>query len=65
MFKALGFTEEKANEQFGFLLDAFDYGTPPHGGIALGLDRFVMLLLEERIFVIRSHSRKQQVRAIY
>lgn len=44
MFKALGFTEEKAYEQFGFLLDAFDYGTPPHGGIALGLDRFIMLL---------------------
>ncbi|WP_042345693.1 aspartate--tRNA ligase [Bacillus massiliigorillae] len=44
MFKVLGFSDEEAQEQFGFLLDAFDYGTPPHGGIALGLDRLVMLL---------------------
>lgn len=47
MFKALGFTAEESADQFGFLLEAMNYGFPPHGGLAIGLDRFVMLLAGE------------------
>lgn len=47
MLSSLGFSKEEAREQFGFLLDALDYGFPPHGGIAFGLDRLVMILAKE------------------
>ncbi len=48
VFKLLGLTEEEAEEKFGFFLEAFKYGAPPHGGIAFGLDRFLMVLLNEK-----------------
>ena len=48
IFKLLSLSDEEARERFGFFLDALSYGTPPHGGIALGLDRIVMILAGER-----------------
>jgi aspartyl-tRNA synthetase len=46
MFSLLGFTQEEARERFGFLLDAFEFGTPPHGGFAFGIDRLIMKLMD-------------------
>jgi aspartyl-tRNA synthetase len=48
LFRALGLSDEQARQRFGFFLDALTYGTPPHGGIALGLDRLIMLMAGEK-----------------
>ena len=48
MFRAMNMSQEEIDEKFGFLVEAFKYGTPPHGGLAYGLDRLVMLLTGEK-----------------
>ena len=65
VFEAIGLSPEEAQDKFGFLLDAFEYGTPPHGGIAYGLDRLVMLLAgEESIRDVIAFPKTQQARCL-
>ena len=60
MFEMLGFTKDAAYKQFGFLLNAFKYGVPPHAGLAYGLDRLVMLMAKLTVFVMSLHSRSKR-----
>jgi aspartyl-tRNA synthetase len=65
VFSAIGLSSEEANDKFGFLLDAFEYGTPPHGGIAYGLDRLVMLLAgEDSIRDVIAFPKTQQAKCL-
>ena len=65
VFEAIGLSDEEARDKFGFLMDAFEYGTPPHGGIAYGLDRLVMLLAgEDSIRDVIAFPKTQQARCL-